>query len=93
MKDIARFLDENQRVTVWPSKIDAKIAILSHIADKFEKDRQYTEKEVNTIITNWHTFGDYFLIRRSLIDYGYLSRTRNGASYWKKEKEPDNARD
>lgn len=85
MNDITRFLDENSKVKIWPAKRDMKIEILSYISTKFEISRDYTEKEVNEIIEAWHTFGDYFMIRRGLIDYRFLSRTKNGARYWKED--------
>ena len=85
MSDIKRFLDENSKVKSWPSKKELKIEVLKYIATKFEQGRSYTEKEVNIIIENWHTFGDYFLLRRGLIDYKFLSRTRDGSKYWKEE--------
>lgn len=85
MSDIVRFLDEKGRVKIWPAKREMKIEILKYIATKFEYGRFYTEKEVNAIIESWHTFGDYFMIRRGLIDYWLLSRTKSGSSYWKEE--------
>lgn len=85
MNDIARFLDDKLRVKIWPAKIEMKIEILRYISTKFEDSRFYTEKEVNEIIEAWHTFGDYFMIRRGLIDYRFLTRTRNGSKYWKEE--------
>jgi len=84
--DISRFLDENGRIRIWPSKKDMKEAVLGYLAEKFEYNRTYTEKEVNCIIQEWHTFNDYFILRRGLIDCGLFSRTRNGASYWREEK-------
>ncbi len=84
--DISRFLDEKGRIRIWPSKKDMKEAVLGYLAEKFEYKKTYTEKEVNNIIQEWHTFNDYFILRRGLIDYGLLSRTRNGASYWREEK-------
>lgn len=85
MNDINRFLDEKGRLKTWPAKKEMKIEALKHIATKFEIGRSYTEKEVNAIIELWHTFNDYFLIRRDLVDYHFLSRTRNGSAYWKEE--------
>ena len=82
MNDIARFLDENLKVKSWPSKKDLKNEILNYISTKFEEGRFYTEKEVNMVIEDWHTFGDYFLLRRGLIDYKFLARTRDGSKYW-----------
>jgi len=83
VNNIDRFLDKNSKVKIWPSKKDKKIQVLKYIAAKFEDDRIYNEKEINSIINDWHTFNDYFLIRRELIDYKLFSRTTNGSAYQK----------
>ena len=80
---VLRFLDEAGRIKSWPAKHTLKDAVLGHLATKFEMDRDYTEKEINAIIEQWHTFGDYFLLRRGLVDHHFLSRTRDGARYWR----------
>jgi hypothetical protein len=85
MEGIKRFLDEQGKVKIWPAKRDLKIEVLKYVATKFEYGRLYTEKEVNTIIESWHTFGDYFLIRRELIDYSLMGRTKNASKYWIEE--------
>ena len=85
MSDITRFLDEKSRVKIWPAKKEMKEEILRYISTKFENDRFYTEKEVNEVIETWHTFGDYFMIRRGLIENWFMSRTKNGSKYWKEE--------
>lgn len=84
--DISKFLDSKNKIKVWPSKKEMKFKILSYLAAKFECGRFYKEQEVNSIIENWHTFGDYFLLRRGLIDHCFLSRTKNGARYWREEQ-------
>ena len=61
-------LDDEGRIKVWPSKHARKDAAVRYLATKFEPGRVYTEKEVNEIIDRWHTFGDYFLLRRALIE-------------------------
>lgn len=80
---IMNFLDDENRVKSWPSKKSKKIEVLKYIASKFEEDKVYTEKEVNNIIDQWHTFQDYFMLRRGMIDYKLLGRTRTGSEYWK----------
>lgn len=80
--NISAFLDEEGKIKQWPAASKNKIAVVGYLAGKFEKDRIYNEKEVNEIINTWHTFNDYFLLRRSLIDYKFMGRTRNGAEYW-----------
>ena len=84
--ELQNFLDKSGRVKVWPRKQAAKELVLSYIVGAFEMSRDYAEKEVNSIISERHTFGDFFLIRRELVDRGYLGRTPTGSRYWKIER-------
>lgn len=68
-------------------KKDKRNDVLFYLGTKFEIGRNYTEKEVNAIIEQWHTFGDYFLLRRELIVCDVLRRTRDGAKYWREASE------
>lgn len=86
MNKIERFLDNKGKVKQLPSRKEPRHAILAYLAEKFSFDRDYTEKEVNTIINSWHTFGDYFILRRELIDYKLLCRTKDGLKYWKERE-------
>ena len=79
---ISIFLDENGKITRLPMPNRTRIPVLRYLADKFEEDIFYSQKEVNAIINAWHSFGDYFILRRLLIDYGFLARTADGAKYW-----------
>lgn len=87
--NMSAFLDKDGKIKQWPASNRAKTAVFTYLAGKFEKDRIYNEKEVNEIINAWHTFGDYFILRRSLIDYKFLQRTPNGAEYWVTSKEDE----
>lgn len=82
---INKFLDPQSKIKIWPAKHEMKLEILRYLAEKFEYERFYTEKEVNRIIESWHTFGDFFLLRRGLIDYHFLGRTPDGYRYWREE--------
>lgn len=84
--DITVFLDKDGKIERIPVPSRTKIPLLAYLAGKFEKNRDYTEKEINQIITGWHTFNDYFILRRLLVDYGFLDREPNGSRYWVIEK-------
>jgi len=86
LSKIDKFLDTEGRIKQLPSKGMVKQEILVYLATQFKFDIDYTEKEVNEIIKTWHTFGDYFLLRRELIDYHFLCRTSDGSRYWKKQQ-------
>lgn len=84
--NIEKYLDEKGLIKIWPAKRVAKQAILEYLAESFAYDKNYTEKEVNHIIQSRHTFNDYFLLRRSLIDCGLLCRVTDGTKYWRSKK-------
>ncbi len=52
------------------------------LADRFEPGVKYTEREVNALLNQWHTFGDPVTLRRELYDDRRIDRTRDGARYW-----------
>lgn len=80
--NISIFLDDGGKITRIPVPNRTKIPVLAYLTSKFEEGRTYSEKEINKIIDAWHTFGDYFILRRLLIDYKFLARTLDGAKYW-----------
>ncbi len=85
--DISIFLDDAGKITQIPVPNRTKIPVLAYLDSKFEENRIYREKEVNEIINSWHSFEDYFILRRLLIDYKFLERTPDGARYWVREKD------
>ena len=85
---LARFLDADGKLKQWPAKQTMREEACAYLAQQFQFGRDYTERDVNAIIASNHTFGDYFLLRRALIESGYLCRTPDGSRYWKnKEKQ------
>ncbi len=76
------FLDAQGRITQIPVSHKKKFAVLAHLANRFEPGREYSEKEINQIIQSWHTFNDYFILRRLLVDQRFLGRHADGSAYW-----------
>lgn len=70
------------KLKVFSPKEKKKIVILRKIAKQFEKDRKYSEKEVNSILKA--IYEDYATIRRYLIEYGFMERTNDCKEYWLK---------
>lgn len=66
----------------FPLKEKRKVAILRHLVKKFQRDKKYTEKEVNDILKP--IYDDYVILRRYLIEYGFMERNRDGSCYWLK---------
>ena len=69
---IERFLDEEGKLKLWPSKQAPREEVFCYLAEKFELGRDYTEHEVNAILSSWHTFGDLFILRRGMIESEWL---------------------
>ncbi|KXK55941.1 MAG: DUF2087 domain-containing protein [Chlorobi bacterium] len=82
-QELYTFLDEHDRLWIWPARPAKRNAALRYLATKFEAGKEYTEREVNQLLQAWHTFGDHALLRRELYDAKLIERTRNGAVYWR----------
>ncbi|MGG2995478.1 DUF2087 domain-containing protein [Paenibacillus macerans] len=64
----------------FPAKEKKKIVVLSKIAEQFQPDKRYSETELNHILKE--IYEDYAVIRRYLVDYGFMGRTDDGQEYW-----------
>jgi len=85
---LKNFLDAEGRLVRYPAKHKVKLLALFYLTGKFERGRVYSEKEVNQVLRNWHTFGDWAMLRRDLYDLRFLSRRADGSEYWLEEQQP-----
>jgi hypothetical protein len=69
----------------FSTKQKKKYVILKKTAALFDMQRTYTEKEINQILKP--VYPDYAMLRRALVDYGWLERKPDGSLYWLSEKE------
>ncbi len=65
---------------VFPKKQKQKYLCILWIKTLFEKDKLYTEKEVNQVLKNVHE--DYVMMRRYLVEFGLINRKQDGSKYW-----------
>ena len=78
-EQIDQFFRPDGTLISIPVKPAKKIAVLRHIASNLSADTKYPERELNSIIANYHD--DTAAIRRHMIEFGILER--DGASvYW-----------
>ena len=87
-KDIQPFLDENGRLTSFPTKKRKQLTVLYYLSEKFEPMRDYTEKEINEVINTWTRFKDPATLRRELYNKYLLDREADGSRYRKHEGIP-----
>ena len=81
MKQLKNFLDENGRLLKFPAKRLMQWEALCYLAEKFQTGQEYTEKEVNRLLNQWHSFGDPATLRRTLCDWRFLDRDSYGKAY------------
>ncbi|MGE7759004.1 DUF2087 domain-containing protein [Peribacillus sp. NPDC097895] len=67
----------------FPPKEKQRLIILQEITNRFENERNYEEKEINQILGS--IYHDHVLVRRYLIEYGFLDRKPDGSQYWLKK--------
>ena len=67
---------------IFSSKEKKKIVTLQKIIEQFEPGKIYPEKEVNQILKD--IYDDFPTIRRYLIEYGFMERSKDCRDYWVK---------
>ena len=85
---LRNFLDATGKLTAFPAKRKMKLYALLYLAQKIPADTDLTEREINDILLDWHTFADPATLRRELYDYRFLDRSRDGKVYRLAEKQP-----
>lgn len=83
LPELRQILDRDGRVTRWPAKRKDQRPVLRYLATHFVPEQSYTEREVNALLNQWHTFGDPATLRRDMYNDGLLDRTSDGARYWR----------
>ena len=65
---------------VFPSKENRKYIIAQEIIKQFEVDKIYLEREINDFLST--IYPNLATVRRSLIDYRFMTRSDDGRQYW-----------
>jgi hypothetical protein len=68
---VRRFI-HNGRLLAMPAAHGKRLVVLDHLARLFEPGRRYPEPEVNELLGRYHP--DYAMLRRHLVDDGFLDR-------------------
>ncbi|CAG7642941.1 DUF2087 domain-containing protein [Paenibacillus allorhizosphaerae] len=64
----------------WPNKESKRKEIAGSLQRRFRHGTTYTEPEVNAILEQ--VWPDYAVLRRYMVEYGYLLRKDDGSAYW-----------
>ncbi|AFH61871.1 DUF2087 domain-containing protein [Paenibacillus caseinilyticus] len=68
----------------WPGKESLRIRIAGLLAQRFEPHKRYSEKEVNDVLEQ--AWPDYAVLRRYMVEYGFMERKDDGSAYWLAEE-------
>jgi hypothetical protein len=90
-RELRPFVDADGRLIGWPARQKTQRMAVALLASRFEPGREYSEKEVNFLLLEWHTFRDWALLRRSLVDWRHLQRESDGTRYRLAPERPDAA--
>ncbi|HLV08735.1 MAG TPA: DUF2087 domain-containing protein [Halanaerobiales bacterium] len=73
----------DEKLSILPGKEKKKVIVLKYIMKNFKGNTKYDYKQINQKLKE--IYFDHTTIRRHLIDYGFMERTRDGKYYWVKE--------
>jgi hypothetical protein len=85
--EVLRRFVHNGRLLAMPAAHGKRQVVLDHLAGLFEPGRRYPEPEVNELLVRYHP--DYAMLRRHLVDDGFLDRADEKAGsrtvkvYWR----------
>jgi DNA-binding HxlR family transcriptional regulator len=82
-KILAQYVGPDGRLKSIPTQLKKVMAIMGYVVKPFQPGERYTEKQVNELLKRYNE--DYAMLRRYLVDYGYLEREGGGGEYWLKE--------
>lgn len=83
IQTIKSYMTDEGALKNFPAKEKKKIIILEEIMKNFSTGKIYSEKDINKILKR--IYEDNATIRRYLIEYGFLDRSKDCSRYWVKE--------
>ncbi|HEP1843916.1 TPA: DUF2087 domain-containing protein [Streptococcus suis] len=84
-QDIQEKFFRDGKLLVIPKKLKSKQVLFAYLQEELaKKDSVFTEKEINAFLAEF--YDDCAILRRYLVDYGYLSRDQYGLEYRIEEK-------
>jgi biotin operon repressor len=82
-KVVKDFIKRDGSLKTIPAQQKKLEAVLRHVVKSFDVGKRYNEKQVNTILSKYHT--DTATLRRELVGYGLMEREGGGGEYWRVE--------
>ncbi len=86
LNDFAAYKDSYGRITRLPAKLSRKNKLSLQLLEIFQPGVEYSEPELNEMLKAY--LDDFALVRRTLVDMGYLQRDAYGKVYTLVAKAP-----
>lgn len=83
-----RYFDGSGYLQRWPKKHSHREACLWVLWSRLPARQRWSEREINERLRAQERLGDHLLLRRALIDGGWLVRTDDGGEYRRIERRP-----
>lgn len=81
LKKVTKFFDKNLVVTKWPIKESSRKILLWYFWSRIPYEITFNEISISRLLDALHSFGDAAVIRRYLVSYGFMERSKDGAKY------------
>jgi len=88
VRRLLRYFAPDGRLLRWPGKFSDQEPCLWMIWSRLPARTELAEPQVNALLKAANGFGDHVLIRRELVNYGMMGRTRDCTRYWRVERQP-----
>ncbi|MCF1708085.1 DUF2087 domain-containing protein [Tabrizicola sp. J26] len=88
VEQVMRHFDPAGRLLRWPSRTWMQHLALWPLWARFPRGEILSERQVTTLLRQWHDFDDPAILRRTLVELGLLWRTQDGREYRRIELAP-----
>lgn len=76
----------NGPLKTFTMKEKYKLIVLREVVKRFDYNERYNEKAIDLILKEVYP-EDHVVLRRYLIQYGFMDREKDGSAYWRKKKD------
>lgn len=88
VEKVSRHFDPDGVLLRWPARNSLQPLCLWVLWSRMEPGRDYAHAENTALLNAWASFDDPALLRRAMVDMGYVERTTDGRVYRRIEQKP-----
>ena len=77
---VRKYFRDDGTLALFPTRAKARVALLRKIVGMLKPGVRYSERELNAILSPLTE--DHVIVRRCLVDYGFVNRVPDGSAYW-----------